>query len=245
MEPRPVAGCSNAASLASLVVAGLVALGLMSQAAAAPPPSSSKGAGDVYSCVNGNSVLKSDHEIADCPGAQTRTSRAGVVTRLLSSEQMRVQQECETRKTDSILDWRKRERSDNNLREKYPDVASLRRARDEDLSPARASVERSRARLGELDRERERLARDREFYPKGPVPADLQRRIDQNDALVAAQTQVLKKSQEDVARVAANFDELEATMKRLWVSRPTQMPTMDCSAETLFDRSVSPSPRRR
>lgn len=132
-----------------------------------------------------------------------------------------------------------------NLREKYPDVASLRRARDEDLGPARAAVERSKARIDELDQERERLAREREFYPKGPMPADLQRRIDQNNAVVAAQTQVLKKSQEDVARVAANFDELEATMKRLWVSRPTPMPTMDCSADVLFGRSVSPAPRQR
>lgn len=162
----------------------------------------------------------------------------------MTSEQMRVQQECKTRNTNAVLDWRKRERSDNNLREKYPDVVSLRRTRDEDLGPARAAVERSKARLGELDQERERLAREREFYPKGPVPPDLQRRIDQNDAVVAAQTQVLKKSQEDVARVAANFDELEATMKRLWVSRPTPMPTMDCSADVLFGHSVSPAPRR-
>ena len=228
--------------LASHVVAGVVAFGLGSHVFAASPLPSGAGGGDVYSCVNGNSVLKSDHEIADCPGVQTRTSRAGVVTRLLSSEQMRAQQECETKKADAIVEWRKRERSDNNLREKYPDVASLRRARDEDLGPARAAVERSKVRLGELDQDRERLARDREFYPKGPLPADLQRRIDQNDALVTAQTQVLKKSQEDVARVAANFDELEATMKRLWVARPTPMPNIDCSPETLFDRSA---PRRR
>ena len=244
MEPRASAERSNATSLATQVVAGLVALVLGSQAGAATPATPAGSAGDVYSCPTGNSLLKSDHEIADCPGAQTRTSRAGIVTRLLTSEQMRVQQECESKRTDVVLEWRKRERSDNNLREKYPDVASLRRARDEDLGPARAAVERSKARLGELDQERERLAREREFYPKGPMPADLQRRIDQNDAVVAAQTQVLKKSQEDVARVAANFDELEATMKRLWVSRPTPTPTMDCSADVLFGRSVSPAPRQ-
>ncbi len=242
MKPGAIAGRSNALSLASQVVAGLVALGLTSQVGAATPTPSAGGPGDVYSCMTGSSVLKSDHEIADCPGPQTRTSRVGVVTRLLTSEQLRIQKECESRKTDVLLEWRKRERSDNNLREKYPDVASLRRARDDDLSPARAAVDRSKARLGELDQERERLAREREFYPKGPVPADLQRRIDQNDAVVAAQTQVLKKSQEDVARVAANFDELDTTMKRLWVSRATPMPSIDCSPDALFDRSA---PRRR
>lgn len=218
---------------------GLLCLSL--QVVAAEPSARGTGFGDVYGCrADGR---KSDREMTDCSGIQTRTTRAGVVTLLLSPDQQRLASDCESRKAELILDWRKIERSEANLRSKYPNIAALREGRDADLQPARQSVDRSRTRLADLDKERKRLALEKEFYPNG-APPDLQRKIDQNDALIAAQQQVSKKAQDDVARIEANFDDLEKTMRRLWVAASTPMPSVDCTPEALFLRPQPKTGRR-
>jgi hypothetical protein len=237
----------SAASVPSAACRWPVALGALAfalHAGAAPPEPTAAGParGDVYTCLA--DARKSDREIPDCSGLQTRTSRAGIVTYLYTLEQQRALDDCNAKKAEEALEWRKNERSETNLRTKYPDLATLRRARDDDLAPARAAVERSRAKLADLDKERKRLALEAEFYPKG-VPPLLQRLVDQNDALIAAQDQVLKKAQEDVGRIAGNFDDLEKTMKKLWGASSAPMPNRDCSVEALFLRSQTRAPSKR
>jgi len=164
----------------------------------------------------------------DCKGVQSRISPNGSLTVMPTPEQIAATAECEAKKEELVKRWRTKQRSDANLRAKYPDEATLRTARDADLESARASVRRSQDRLTELGKEHEKLRLEKEFYPNG-APADLQRKIDQNDALIAAQESLLKKAREDVANVEASFDKLLAYMKVLWTARPEPMPTVDCS----------------
>jgi len=50
----------------------------------------------------------------------------------------------------------------------------------------------------------------------------------------------LKTAQGDVARIGANFDDLEKYMKTLWLGRGAAAPSVDCSPEKLFGQA----PRR-
>ena len=110
------------------------------------------------------------------------------------------------------------------------------------ISRRRASrFARSQAKLADLDKERKRLALEHEFYPQAnTVPERLQRQIDDNGALIAAQEQARKRAEDDINRIAANFDLLEKKMRSLWAGKSEPPPTVDCSVEKLF----GPIPRR-
>jgi hypothetical protein len=236
MKPRASSGRPQVVA----AIAGLSVLGVTLQVGAATTLPAAPATGDVYTCTTGNKVVKSDHEMTDCQGVQTRTNRAGVVTLMLTPEQLAFQDKCEKDKAELITKWRTTDRYNKNLVGKYPDLAALRQSRDADLASARESVARSQARLVELDKERKRLAAEREFYPNAPLPQRLQRAIDDNDALITAQQQSLKTAQGDVARIGANFDDLEKYMRTLWLGRGTSVPSVDCSPEKLFGQA----PRR-
>jgi hypothetical protein len=234
MQPRAITGRKGVAGIARRCVAGLAAALQVAIGAAAPAGSAT---GDVYTCTYDGKVTKSDHEIAGCQGVQTRTNQAGVATRLLTPDQVTAVDQCEKDKGELITKWRTTDRYNKNLLGKYPDIAALRLARNGDLASARESVARSQARLVELDKERKRLADERMFYPNGNLPPRLQRAIDDNDALIAAQQQGLKTAQDDVARIGSNFDDLEKYMTILWLGRAIPMPGADCSPEKLFGKA--------
>jgi hypothetical protein len=162
MKPRASNGCRPV-----VAIAGLSALGVTLHVGAATTLPAAPATGDVYTCTTGNKVVKSDHEMTDCPGIQTRTNRAGVVTLMLTPEQSAFQDKCEKDRAELITKWRTTDRYNKNLVGKYPDIVSLRLARDADLASARESVARSQSRLAELDKERKRLPQSASSIPMG------------------------------------------------------------------------------
>ncbi len=194
-----------------------------------------------YTCYTSTRVIKSDQQFVDCDGVQTR-SIGGIEERILTAEQGVRQDKCERDKAEAMAEWRTADRENKNLVVKYSDAAALRKQRDADLASARESVARSQAKLAGLGQERKRLALEREFYPRAnTVPERLQRQIDDNEALVAAQDQARKRAEDDIARIGANFDLLEKKMTALWAGKADVAPRIDCSVEKLF----GPIPRRR
>jgi hypothetical protein len=234
MQPEASIGRSAIAALAWRCGVVLGALVAVAGAAAASP--AAPGSGFIYTCTTGKLVVKTDHLMVDCKGRQKRVSPAGVEEWILTPEQEDLSRRCRDKRDAAVIDWRNKDRSDKNLLIKYPEAAALSTARDEALAPARASVVRIQGRLQDLGKERLRLGNEREFYPTGPLPAKLQRDIDNNDALIKAQEQALRQAQEDVTRISANFDELGRTMKKLWSSPSASTPVVDCSPEALFGR---------
>ena len=233
MQPRPdrrrppIHACARTCALA-------LAAALASPADAQPSGRAT------YSCYAGGRVVKSDQAFVDCLGVQTR-SFGGIEERMLKPAEAERQDKCKRDGADALADWRTRDREDKNLVAKYPEAAALRKQRDADLQALRESVGRSQTKLADLDKERTRLALEREFYPRpGTMPERLQRQIDDNDALIVAQQLAKKRAEDDIARITTNFDALEKKMKLLWAGRAEPAPRPDCSVETLF----GPIPRR-
>ena len=234
MQLRVVGGPSRGVVHLRGAAFALTWLGVAAQASAAAPPAPGSGARPYYSCYSGGHVVKSDHEFVDCQGIQTRTIGA-IEERMLNAAEVARQERCERGKAEEMAEWRTRDRENKNLLAKYPDAASLRKQRDADLASARESVARSKAKLAGLEMERKRLALEREFYPQpNTVPERLQRLIEENEALIAAQEQARKRAQDDIARIGANFDLLEKKMTALWAGKVDPQPSIDCSVDRLF-----------
>jgi hypothetical protein len=103
---------------------------------------------------------------------------------------------------------------------KYPDEASVARARNNELKPVLERIAASHGRLAELAKPRARIDSDLEFYPDlKKTPAELRRRVDQNDALVSAQQSILQNAEREAAKLNADYGALLARLRVLWESR--------------------------
>ncbi len=129
------------------------------------------------------------------------------------------------------------ERQDLDLLARYPDEAAHRKARTAQLAVVRERLRAIESRLAELAAERKRLDDEAEFYKGKPLPAALQRRIDDNDARVAAQ-QLLKSHQLQAAKhIDDKFDVELGRLNKLWAGAPP-------GSLGLLPVASSPAPRR-
>jgi hypothetical protein len=187
-------------------------------------------AGNVYTCKELNKVRKSDHEFVDCSGVQTITSPSGVVTYLLSPEQLAALQACKDRRASLVAAEALKARTNTGLLLKYPDEAAHQQAREAALEPSRAAIRSSQARLDELQKDHKKLADDGEFYVGKPLPIDLQRKVDANDASIAAQKDLMRNAQAETARITAQMDDQLLTLKLLWSGvKPPPVTLPDCT----------------
>ena len=190
-----------------------------------PPP------GATYKCTTGRSVTSADRMFPDCQGIQSATSTGGNVTYLLTPEQQRIVDKCRQDLASRIDEWKGKIRHDNSLLSQYPDEATL----NATLEPMQARLRQLRERLAELAAQRKPLIDETEFYVGKTLPPALKRKIDENDALVAAQKELIKQNEDEVRATQAKFEQLRAELKALWAN-PTHppMPSADCTVPTLF-----------
>ena len=112
------------------------------------------------------------------------------------------------------------ERQDLDLLAKYPDEAAHRKARTAQLEVVRERLRVIDSRLAELAAERKRIDDEAEFYKGKPLPAALQRRLDENAAKVAA-LHILRNQDEQTAKdINDRYDVELDRLKKLWAGAP-------------------------
>jgi hypothetical protein len=185
-------------------------------------PVSAPGTGAIYSCIDDRGRrLTSDRPIPECAGReQELRARDGSVRRvvppLLSPEQQAEAEARERRAAAQRAAHADAVRRDRSLLQRFPDEAAHRRAREAALDTVRLAMRSTEQRLQDLANERRPLETEREFYVGRELPPELRRRINANDAALAAQREATAQQQAEIARINGLFDVELERLQRLW-----------------------------
>ena len=174
----------------------------------------------IYSCGG----KKSDKPFVDCPADQKELNPDGSSKRIVPRALTEAEKEIvETRKREADAlesERRRQERADRDLRNRFPDEAKHSAARQEALDAVRTSIRNADLRLERLVTERKPLLDEAEFYKGKPLPEQLKRKLDSNDALVAGTKASRQRQQEELQRISDRYDEELAKLKKLWRAGP-------------------------
>ncbi len=196
----------------------LIAACLCGLAAAQP---SSTG---IYSCVDGKGRrITADRPIAECMDrTQKQLSSSGLVKReiapMLTSDERKAAEEKEKLAGEQRIREAEEKKRDRALLTRYPNRELHDKERAEALVQVEEALKTSAKRVQELADQRKAINADLEFYKSTPgrAPASLKRRLDENDASVAAQKRVAGEQEAEKKRVNLRFDEELAKLKPFW-----------------------------
>ncbi|HEX4234794.1 MAG TPA: hypothetical protein VH041_10845 [Caldimonas sp.] len=127
-------------------------------------------------------------------------------------------------------------REDRRWLERYPDEATHRKAEAIELDSVIVKLRNPNERLGELRRQRRTLNEKAEFYKGKPLPRDLQRDINANDASLNALRDVFRGIEGEIAGIVDKFSDEREHLRKLWAGAAPG------SLGAFVPRSASPAP---
>ncbi len=207
------------------LIAGAVALGVPCEAGAqstAPRPAS----GAIYTCIDAQGrLLSSDRPIAECRDrVQRELTPTGTVRRVIpppptpeEREREAARQRSEAEAAARAAEERRREQL---LLARYPDEATHQRARAAALQQVQAVIDSARQHTAQLEREKQRLDEELEFYRRDPAsaPPALKQRMAQNAEQRQLQAQFLADQEREKTRIEERYDAELRTLRRLWAA---------------------------
>jgi hypothetical protein len=179
-------------------------------------------ASQVFTCVTANGrTLTSDRLIAECMDREQRVlSHEGLLLRIVPpslTADERAEKEARDRRLAAEKEAKAEAvRRDRNLVQRYPNVESHQKAREQALADLRTSMQLSELRQRELAAERKPLLDEAEFYKGKALPAKLRDQLAANDGAIAAQRDAQNNQQAELERVNKLFDAELARLRRLW-----------------------------
>lgn len=185
------------------------------------------GAQGIYTCVDGQGRRHTaDRPIIEClDREQKELSPRGTVRRVvppsLTADEraaLRAREQAEADQRARVIEAQRRERA---LVLRYPNQASHDKERADAVAQVDAVAATIRLRQGELDKERQRLDDEMEFYRRDPskAPARLRHRQKDNAEQISAQQAALDNQEREKERVNARFDEELERLKVLWAAQ--------------------------
>jgi chromosome segregation ATPase len=210
--PRRIGSPARCVTWAGAIALGVAALLHAASAAAAP---------FIYSCTLDGKRITRDRYIAECSHLEQRVLNPDGSLHHVEPP-TRTMEEQDRINEQKQLDEQKRhqrreaERRDRALLHDFPNQAAHDRARARQLDEVRGKLRVSEARLARLVADRKPLLDEAEFYVGKPFPDKLKRGLDQNDALLAAQKEVIENQRDEIARINERFDVALARLRQLW-----------------------------
>jgi hypothetical protein len=182
---------------------------------------------EIYTCVDAKGHrLTSDRPIIEClDREQTELAPNGLPIRKIGPSQTAEERAAEEEKAKRALEERNRQaeekRRDRALLSRYPDQATHDKERNQALAAIDDVIHSAMKRNEELRAERRKLEAELEFYKGGnaKVPANLKRKLDENEQQVAAQHRFIANQDDEKKRVNARYDEELARLRPLWGER--------------------------
>ncbi|WP_374594393.1 hypothetical protein [Aquabacterium sp.] len=180
----------------------------------------------IYVCIDAQGrKITSDRPIAECLDRDQRLlnadgSQRGVHQRYMTATERAAYEEAQHRKQQEAVAKMDAVRRDRNLLMRYPNEAAHEKARAAALDDVRSSIENSKKRLLELDRERKPLLNEAEFYAGKPLPTKLKRQLDDNEVSAEAQKTLIQNQEVEMQRVTNLYDVELVKLKRLWAGSP-------------------------
>lgn len=182
--------------------------------------------GGIYTCTTPDGQrLTSDRPISACRSVEQRVlNRDGSLRQILpptlTAEERAVKEAEERRQAALRQAQQDAVRRDRNLQQRYPDEASHQRAREAALDAVRLALRSSEQRLQELQREREPLIAETEFYVGRELPATLRQRLEANEAAQQAQRQAIATHRAEIERINGVYDAELERLRKLWAGAP-------------------------
>ncbi len=228
-----------------LLGAVAIALPALAQAPPAQP--------GIYTCtLPDGRKLTSDRPIAECRGTEQRVlNRDGSLRRVVpptpTAEELALQEAEQRRLAQQRQAQLDAIRRDRNLVYRYPDEAAHRRARDAALEPVLVAMRSTEKRLADLQREREPLDAETEFYVGRSLPEYLRHLIEANEASARAQHDAMRAHQAEIDRINRIYDAELERLRRLWAgAAPGSLgPTPSAAVPVAIEvRNGKPEPAR-
>ncbi|MCX8086066.1 MAG: hypothetical protein N3C63_04085 [Rhodocyclaceae bacterium] len=123
----------------------------------------------------------------------------------LSPEQRAAREAEAARQKEEAQRAAEQERKDRALLGSYTNAAEIDKALERALADLDKSYEQTKGRLEAALKRREKLAAEKEFYQKKPLPAELDKQIKDNERDIAALEQALKEREARVTELRARF----------------------------------------
>ncbi|HEX4326162.1 MAG TPA: hypothetical protein VH105_05045 [Burkholderiales bacterium] len=167
----------------------------------------------IYTCRDANGkILTSDRPLPECQGREQRIlgkdgTTIQVIPATLTDEQ-KAAREVELAKKKQEDDRRREQfRKDKALLNTYENADDIDSKRQRALQQVEREARESEKRMNQLEKQGADNAAEAEFYKKKAMPADLRRRIDENEAAARAEKLLYASKRDEVAQVNLKFDE--------------------------------------
>lgn len=199
----------------AIALAGVAAAGAGTQALAQSKSEST--ASGYYSCRDANGrLLTSDRPIMECLSREQRVHNAdGSVRRVieapLTPEQKRQREAERVRQQEEKERLEQARRRDQILLSSYSSATSIEQARLRAREEPMSGITKSQTRLQQLNKERDTLAAETEFYKGRAMPSDLERKIKDNQRARQYEEDLLARRNEELRQIDERF---EADRKR-------------------------------
>ena len=178
----------------------------------------------IYTCIDAKgNRLTADRPIAECMDREQRElSPSGTLKRVippsLTAEeraQAEARSKAELEKQAQANEERRKERL---LLIRFPDQASHQKAREEALNQVREVIAAVRKRQTELDKQRQEIDAEFEFYQRDPskAPEWLKRRREDNAQQRSSQSMFLNDQERELQRINQRFDQELTLLRQLW-----------------------------
>lgn len=141
--------------------------------------------------------------------ARTVFGKGGVAKEIeapLTAEQRAAREAEEARKKEAERQAQEQARRDRALLESYASEKDFDKARDRAIADAEKNAEQAQNRLDAALKQKDKLAKEQEFYQKKPLPAKLATQIKDNENEIAAQEKALQQKDADIAAIRERFD---------------------------------------
>ncbi len=203
---------TSRAALAVLAMAGVVpgmpgVLGVPDAAAQTQP------AGRIYICKDASGkTLTSDRPIPECQGREGRvlSTQGTTIKKIevpLTEEQEAARAAEEEKKKETATVRAEQLRRDKALLGTYQNINDLESKRQRALLAVEREMKDATRRVSQLENLEKEIKLEQEFFKKKQMPADLKRRVDENEGALRAERSLMASKKDEVAQVNLKFDE--------------------------------------
>lgn len=140
----------------------------------------------------------------------------------LTEEQKAAREAEKTRKAEEEKQAAEQARRDRALTGSYSSEKEIDHALERSIANIEKNASQAKARLETAQNKQPELAKEKEFYSKKPMPAQLKRQVEENEKEIAAQEAILKQKDADIEAVKARFGEDKKRYQQLMGKSPAK-----------------------
>ena len=167
----------------------------------------------IYTCKDASGkTLTSDRPLPECQGREGRVlSKTGTTVKNidapLTDEQKAARDAEEEKKKESAVLRGEQLRKDKALLSTYQNIDDLESKRQRALLQVEREMRESEKRMAVLSKNEQDNKQELEFYKRKPMPAELKRRVDENEGALRAEKLLLASKKDEIVQVNQKFDD--------------------------------------